>query len=357
VLAALRQRFTTWASRRQRYDHGTVTLAQRSIYILPTRTGIGFAFVLGLMLLGDINYNLSLGYVLTFLLGTMGMMSMLHAFRNMAQLQVRAGHTDAVFAGNTAQFAFHFRNNGSLPRYRLNLHDEHAHSTVFDIPAQQSMKVLLAVPAPKRGWQGTGRLTLDTEFPLGLFHAWSYLEFDTRCVVYPRPADPIPLPASSAQNGSGASSAAGDEDFAGLRGYVAGDALQRIAWKALAREQGLQIKQFSALQGIELWLDWNLAPAPGVEQKLEILTRWVLDAEAQGVHYGLRLPNLELPLQHGEARPSGAGEAAGQLFPQSAGFASNVSQLPPGQGSSHRDECLRALALYGLGAAREQAWQ
>ena len=312
----LRQRFTSWAARRQHYDHGTVTLSQRSIYILPTRLGVGFAFVLGLMLVGDINYNLSLGYVLTFLLGTMGMMSMLHAFRNMAQLEVRAGHTDPVFAGGTAQFTFHFRNNGSLPRYQLTLHDAHGHGTTFDVPSQQDTKAILALPATKRGRLGTGRLTLYTEFPLGLFHAWSYLEFDTRCLVYPRPAAPLQLPAISAQRGSGTSHAMGDEDFAGLRSYVAGDALQRIAWKALAREQGLQIKQFSALEGRELWLDWELVPVANIEYRLAILTRWVLDAEAQGVHYGLRLPSLE---------------------------------LPPAQGASHREECLRALALYGLG--------
>jgi uncharacterized protein (DUF58 family) len=248
----------------------------------------------------------------------MGMMSMLHAFRNMAQLQVRAGHTDPVFAGNTAQFAFHFHNHGNLPRYRLTLHDEHGHGTIFDIPAQQSVKIMLAVPAARRGRLRTGQLTLYTGFPLGLFHAWSYLDFDTHCLVYPQPAAPTALPASAAQDGTGISAAAGDEDFAGLRSYVAGDALQRIAWKALAREQGLQIKQFSALQGSELWLDWNLAPAAGTEQKLQIIARWVLDAEAQGLLYGLRLPGTELPPQHGTA---------------------------------HRDECLRALALFGLDAA------
>ena len=317
MLAALRlrQRFTNWASRRQCYDHGTVTLSQRSIYILPTRAGLGFAFVLGLMLLGDINYNLSLGYVLTFLLGTTAMMSMLHAFRNMAQLEIRAGHTDPVFVGNTAQFAFHFHNNGNLPRHQLMLHDGQGHSTEFDIPARQGAKIVLAVPAAKRGGLATGRLTLHTESPLGLSHAWSSLESAPHGVVYPRPAAPLPLPASSADSGSGASNAAGDEDFAGLRGYVAGDALQRIAWKALAREQGLQIKQFNALQGRELWLDWHLVPSMNSEHRLEILTRWVLDAEAQGMQYGLRLPALE---------------------------------RPPGQGAAHRDECLRTLALFGL---------
>lgn len=314
MLTALRQRFVTWAARRQRYHSGTVTLTQRSIYILPTRSGIGFGVALAVMLLGDINYSLSLGYVLTFLLGTMGMMSMLHAFRNMAQLEVRAGHSDAVFAGDFAQFVFHFHNNGSLPRHRLTLHDEHGHATEFDIPAQQGARVVLAIPSARRGWLASGRLTLHTEFPLGLFHAWSYLEFDTRCLIYPRPAAPTPLPASATQNGSGSSGAAGDEDFAGLRSYVAGDALQRIAWKALAREQGLQIKQFSAMQGQELWLDADHAPAANIEQKLEILARWILDAEAQGLLYGLRLPGTE---------------------------------LPPAHGTAHRDECLRALALFG----------
>ena len=33
-----------------------------------------------------------------------------------------------------------------------------------------------------------GRLTLFTRFPVGLFHAWSYVDLDTHCVVYPRPA-------------------------------------------------------------------------------------------------------------------------------------------------------------------------
>jgi len=139
--------------------------------------------------------------------------------------------------------------------------------------------------------------------------------FDARALVYPKPAATIPLPASTTRNGTGAISGMGDEDFAGLRSYAAGDTPQRIAWKAFAREQGLQVKQFSALQGSELWLDWNLAPSEDPEQKLAILARWVLDSEVQGLLYGLRLPGIELPLDRGAA---------------------------------HRDECLRALALFGL---------
>lgn len=311
----LQQRFTTWALRRQRYQSGTVTLTQRSIYIIPTRRGFAFAGVLVLMLLGDINYILSLGYILTFLLGTMAIMSMLHAFRNMVKLEVRAGRVAPVFAGDSAEFLFHFHNPGELARYGLHLRDDHGHHTSFDLPAQQSADVRLRLPAVRRGWMATGRLTLYTEFPLGLFYAWSYLQFDTRALVYPKPAPTALLPSSNTPSGKGAVSGAGDEDFSGLRSYAAGDTMQRIAWKALAREQGLQVKQFSALQGNELWLDWLLAPTEDFEHKLAIIARWILDAEAQGLIYGLRLPGKE---------------------------------LAPDRGTAHRDECLKATALFGV---------
>lgn len=310
---ALRQRFRNWAFRRA-VETGTLVLNQRRIYILPTRQGLGFAFVLVLMLLGNINYNLSLGYVLTFLLATTGGISILYAFRNMAQLEIHAGYVEPVFAGDQARFVFHFNNPSALVRHQIHLHDDYGHRTVFDLPAQHSTPVELAIPAPQRGWLDSGRLTLYTEFPLGLFHAWSYLHFDVRCLVYPRPAPPQPLPAASAQSGTGKITVKGDEDFSGLRSYVAGDAMPRIAWKALAREQGLQVKQFSALQGQELWLDWSLLPNIATERRLELLTRWVLDADAHGLMYGLRLPN-------------------GEILPQHS--------------SAHRAECLRRLALFG----------
>lgn len=310
----LKQKFGTWLFRPQ-VSSGTITLNQRRIFILPTRRGLGFAFVLLLMLLGDINYSLSLGFVLTFLLGTLATMTMLHAFRNLAQLEIRAGHCNPVFAGDSAVFVFHFHNDTPLPRYNLLLHDGKGHSATFGLPAHQNCKIQIALPAIKRGWLNSGRLTLYTEFPLGLFHAWSYLHFDVRCLVYPKPAAPHPLPASSAQHGSGKFASAGDEDFAGLRTYVAGDALPRIAWKALAREQGLQVKQFSAQQGRELWLDWSLLPNIARERKLELLTRWVLDADAQQLQYGLRLPNIE---------------------------------VLPKYSNGQREECLQALALFGL---------
>ena len=185
----------------------------------------------------------------------------------------------------------------------------------FDVPAGQDTEVAFPLPATRRGWLQPGRLTLYTEFPLGLFYCWSYLQFDTRCLVYPKPLSDAPLPSGSSPDGTGKRSIAGDEDFAGLRKYIAGDALPRIDWKAYARERGLQVKQFSTPLGEDLWLDYIDAPERNEEQKLARMTRWVLDAEAQGLRYGLRMPDGE---------------------------------LPSGNGIAHRDECLRRIALFNL---------
>ncbi|MEQ1630529.1 MAG: DUF58 domain-containing protein, partial [Gallionella sp.] len=308
------QAFRNWAFRRT-VETGTVVLNQRRVYILPSRQGLMFAVVLVVMLLGDINYNLSLGYVLTFLLAMMALLSLLYAFRNLAHLQIHAGHVAPVFAGESARFVFHFDNPSALARYQIHLHDDAGHRTVFGLAAQTATPVHLDIPATRRGWLDSDRLTIYSEFPLGLFHAWTYIHFDVLALVYPRPAPTQPLPLSVSPDGSGKLSASGDDDFAGLRNYVAGDALPRIAWKALAREQGLQVKQFSTPMGQDLWLDWAAIGEQGMEAKLEVLTRWVLDADAQGMRYGLRLPD-------------------GELAPQNS--------------TAHKAECLRRLALYGL---------
>jgi uncharacterized protein (DUF58 family) len=316
VFDAFKQKFRRWLFR-SKIEHGTVILIQRRIFMLPTKQGLALGLLLILMLLGDINYNLSLGYVLTFLLAMMAVMSMLHAFRNLAHLQIHAGRTDAVFAGETARFLLHFNNLGKLARYQLALRNGNGDTISFDAPAAQTSEVYFPLQTNHRGWRQTGRLTLYTVFPLGLFYTWSYLHFDTRCLVYARPLNAAMLPAGNAPDGTGKRSVAGDDDFAGLRNYVAGDALPHIAWKAYARGLGLQVKQFATQVGEEIWLDLADAPDIDLEEKLSRLTRWVLDAESTGLRYGLRLASNELPAS---------------------------------SGTVHQDECLRRIALFGMTA-------
>ena len=81
------------------------------------------------------------------------------------------------------------------------------------------------------------------------------------------------------------------------------DAPRHVAWKAVARQQDgpLLTKLFSGAAAQQIWLDWNALPAAADnEQRLSILARWMLDADAAGLAWGLRLPVLQLAPDHGQ---------------------------------------------------------
>jgi uncharacterized protein (DUF58 family) len=71
---------------------------------------------------------------------------------------------------------------------------------------------------------------------------------------------------------------------------------------------------FSGQETAPQWIDWKDAPGQRTEDRISALTRAVVDAEAGGQVYGLRLPD---------------------------------SVIDPGLGAAHRHLCLRKLALYG----------
>jgi uncharacterized protein (DUF58 family) len=301
-------------------EAGTVVLVHRRVYILPTRLGWLFAVTLLILLIGSINYALSLGFALTFLLAGMGLVGMVHTARNLARMAISVGRAEPVFAGEAAQFRIYLEARGAFDRPAiLARHVKSRSQLVVDVPVAGMAEVVLAVPAERRGWLPLGRVMLETRFPLGIFRAWSYVEPDARCLVYPRP-ERSALPAASAESASGGmrSPVPGNDDYAGLRAYQLSDSPRHVAWKAVARSDDMLTKQFSGEAAAELWLDWNHLPGGlGVEQRLSRLAGWVLAADRGAQPYGLRLPG---------------------------------TQVGPGRGDRHRAACLQALALHGIEA-------
>ena len=94
-----------WARWRQRFlrlapgDGDEVVLRHSRIYILPSRRGTTMIATLAIMLLTSLNYALSLGFVVTFLLAGLVAASLLHAFRNLAGVEIRPLAASETFAG------------------------------------------------------------------------------------------------------------------------------------------------------------------------------------------------------------------------------------------------------------------
>ncbi|WP_153108948.1 DUF58 domain-containing protein [Propionivibrio limicola] len=297
-----------------------IILTQRRIFILPTGAGVLYGVVLIVMLIGAINYNLSLGHALVFLLMALGLVAMVHTFRNLLGLRLTPGPAEAVFAGETARFPLFVENPRRHARYALELHFDGAGETLRldEIPAGEQRLAVIAYPAIRRGRLVPGRITLASRFPLGLFRTWCYPHPPFSCLVYPKPIDsPLPLPLAAAQSGEQPGKS-GLEDFAGLRERQPNESPRHIAWKAVARDadhRPLLVKQFDGGGVDEIRLDWAMTdPGLDTETRLSQLAGWIVAAERRQQHYGLRLPGRE---------------------------------IAPGHGRLHRDTCLEALALYG----------
>jgi len=297
-------------------ERGAVVLGHRRVYIVPSRLGLLFAGAVAILLVGSINYAMSLGFALTFLLGGLGVAGMVHTARNLAQLAVSAGRVEPVFAGEQAPLRVVLVSQAPFDRPQVLVrHVSSGAQQVAELGARETAEAVLAVPAKRRGWLPFGRLMLETRFPLGLFRAWSYVEPDARCLVYPRPVrSPLPPHSPDPRAGTARAQAPGNDDYSGLRAYQPSDSPRHVAWKAAARSGDMLTKQFSGEAAAELLLDWAQLPhGVEMEERLSRLAGWVLAAERDGLRYGLRLPGVE---------------------------------ISPDHGAPHRATCLQALALY-----------
>ena len=300
LLARLKQRLFRWKS------DGTAPfqLTQRRIFIVPTRAGLIFSLTLAAMYTGAINYTLALGHALVFLLCGLGLIGMNHTFRNLFALWITPGRATPVFAGEIAYFPLTLRNDRKIMRLGLELQVTGNPAVQTHVGAEDICELAIPLLTSRRGWLSLPRVRLSTIYPLGLLHAWSYLQPEMRCLVYPKPIS-LPLPGEQAATLAGERYGdGGQEDFAGFRDRQPADSLRHVAWKANARDAGqrpLLIKQFSGGAEQELQLDWQLtAASTDNETRLAIMTGWVLAAEAAGACYGLRLPGHEISIGRGD---------------------------------------------------------
>ena len=321
VARSLERWAAVWARRRQGEDAHAIALKRRRIYILPTRFGLVFGTMVFAMLLGSLNYNASLGFSLTFLLTGLGLVVMHHCHNNLLGATVKFLGAAPVFAGERAEFKIAVSNDAAMPRLEIELNcREHAAGPV-DVASGATEVLRLGLPTQRRGWVALERFRVETCYPARLFRAWTWVHMDTRCLVYPRPANPGRALPDGSGGGLNGAPRPGDDDFAGLRLAAPGDPLHRIAWKAYARNDLLLLKEFAAGSEQPCRLDWDMLPELDVEPRLSQLARWCLDADAAGRSLALRLPGMDIPLGRGPKHLAGCLEALALFDARIAGRA------------------------------------
>ena len=313
----LRQRLREWWQARLPFTD-TLALTQRNVFILPTGPGLMLAATLCVLLVASINYQLNLGYLLTFGLAGAALVGMHVGHGTLRGLRLSLAAPSPQFAGAAAMLAVTLANDRTEPRQGIGLamlEDAQSRRWAWcDVPPQGSCTLQVGFQPARRGLHRVPPLTAETRFPLGTFRVWTVWKPAAQVLVYPTPeSNPPPLPPGEPQSGvAGSASARAGGEFDGVRAYRPGDSWRMVAWKKAAQADTLVSRDTQQAQRAQLWLDFAQAGSGDTEQRLSRLTAWVLLADRLGLDYGLRLPGCS---------------------------------IAPSQGEAHQRQCLEALAL------------
>lgn len=214
--AALRARLDGWfLSRRPPSD--TVELTQRNVYIVPTRAGWMLAGTLLVLLIASINYQLNLGYLLTFMLAGCVAVGMHVCHATLRGLAMHLIAPDAHYAGSAAVSRGAAQQPAQRASIGLSVRGSGC-SGWADVPAGGSETVEVAFRPAARGLHPVPPLTAETRFPLGTFRVWTVWRRGA-CWCTRRPATSTraaagePLAGQAAPRPSRASQLAGEYDW------------------------------------------------------------------------------------------------------------------------------------------------
>jgi len=313
-VAFTQRRFRAWWQSKVPLSD-TKTLTQRNVYILPTRPGFMMGATLLILVIASINYQLNLGYLLTFLLAGCSIVAMHVCHATLRGLTMNLMTPDPQFAGASATLRIAFMNNRNSVRHGIGLgvlDMPREHRFVWtDVPALGSCVVEIAFKPQHRGLHRVPALTAETRFPLGTFRVWTVWRPAAQVLVYPQP-EPFPPPLPPGEPRAGGVARARVQltgEFDGVRAYRRGDPLKLVVWKKAAKTGDLVSRDAQQAQRYELWIDFMQAGVGDPEARLSRMAAWVLQADRLGMEYGLRLPGLQIEPASGEAHKRNCLEA------------------------------------------------
>jgi uncharacterized protein (DUF58 family) len=294
-----RQRFYRWIDRRSPRAL-QVQLTRKNLYIFPNLTGLiylGAALVIWLL---GTNYQNNLILGLSYLLVSIFVVSILHAFANLSGIKVRFISARPAFLGDDAAFVLELTCAHKAGCDNLELCWQGGTVQTVTLNHNEPLQVTVRAQSSARGYLHPGRLLVQSRFPLGIIRCWTWLNLDATALIYPAPiATDEPHAQASDGREEGGTSQRGGDDFSGLREYQPGDPIKHIAWKQFAQDKGLFTKEYQAYVSAEKWLDWDSLKHPQ-ELRLSGLCYWALEYERRQIPYGLHLPGITLAPALGE---------------------------------------------------------
>lgn len=302
-----------------RYLHQSIpratntTLTQKKLFILPTKSGLGFLCVAVLIWVLGTNYENNLALVFSYFLIALFLVAIIHTFSNMHQLQLSFVESEPGFAEQSTRVTLKLI-PGPKDRIAINIGWPKEQRQIVTLPANESVALELFVTCKQRGWYRPPRLIIKSTYPLGLWRCWSHIDLNIRVLTYPKPlACMLPTNQIIGDIEGKQQRIDGEDSFNQLNQYRQGDSIKHIAWKNFAQGRGLYTKNYSANVSNKLWLNWYSFKEDESETRLSKLTYLAIQADRNHQTYGLKLPH---------------------------------SSIAPNSGHTHLTQVLQALALF-----------
>ncbi len=317
----IKQRWGRWLNKRIP-PNKQVTLTHKSIFILPSGFGIAWFMLIGVLYLFGTNYQNNLVIGLSLLLASLLHTCIIYSYKNLAGLTLTSQTPPETQANQSIAFPVTLTSK-TKPDNKHTSHQqiclnfaEQRHVRLTDI-GESSQSSLTFTPQ-ERGRFNPGRIKVSSNFPLGLFRTWSYVDLDIHHIIYAEPkTSQVSLTSLDDDNSSEFEHGKlqpGVDDYKGLKTYVEGESLKQVAWKQWAQGRGMLTKEFAQPEGKPVWLSLDDTDGNSLEQKLSKLA-WQVNVLSQGQ----------------------------QVF----GLALKQQVIEQNSGEIHRKQCQQLIALYG----------
>jgi uncharacterized protein (DUF58 family) len=247
--------------------------------------------------------NNGAAYLLCFLLTSLTIVSLVHAWANLQGLQVSVESVPPVFEGDDVAVSAVVTGKSGRSHFGVNISGQRGEPVLVEdaVASDLSSRVEVRFPSPARGHYHSVPLNITSDYPLGFFTARRSAKITHDFYVYPAPKGTAPFPVSVAPTRQPRDGVRHEgDDFGGTRMWRPGESQRHIDWKAAARNPVLLTKQWTGETDEILYFDWEALPSIETEARLSQLAKWIVSAERNFETYELRLPGKIVRAARGE---------------------------------------------------------
>lgn len=274
-----------------------------TVWVFPNGRTLGLLAVLVAMCYAGASQSNGAAYLLCFLLTSLAIVSLVHAWANLHGLSASVEAIPPVFGRDdvVVPVVLTARKGGSHFGVQVSVSDSTPTPLEGAVVPESPSRLEVRFPSPGRGHYRAVPLRITTDYPLGFFTAQRKVKVAHDFYVYPAPVGSLPFPLTIAPTRQPRDGVRHEgDDFGGTRVWRTGESQRHIDWKAAARNPTLLTKQWTGETDEILYLDWASLPGLDTETRLCQLARWIVTAERGFETYELRLPGKIVPAARGD---------------------------------------------------------